>query len=113
MLDISRELFEVLSQNEIFTSVVQKRIFPVVAGEGVEYPFSIYTLQQEPLSIDGDEYNISLHTYFSPNKISEAMNFADQAKEVIQDCYQWEGSGIDFIDKDQSIVVSIFFKTIN
>lgn len=112
MLSISKMLFEALSGSDVFSQVVEKRIFPVVAGEGVAYPFSIYTIQEEPATYDGDEYSVSLHTYFSPNKILEAMQFADDAKEVIQKDFQWDGSVIDFIEKDQSIVVSIFFKTI-
>ncbi|MDM1397113.1 hypothetical protein HX049_07985 [Myroides odoratimimus] len=112
MLKVSKELFELLSTSEVFSSVVGKRIYPVVAGEGVDYPFSIYTLSRGLGTYDGDEYNVYLHTYFSPNKIAEAMTFADNVKELICGKFQWEGDDIDFIDKDQSIVVSIFFKTI-
>ncbi|MDM1408056.1 hypothetical protein [Myroides sp. DF42-4-2] len=112
MLELSKELYQLFSTSDLFTSVVEKRIFPVVAGEGVKYPFSIYNIQQLPASLDGDEYSVGLHTYFSPNKISEAMRFVDSLREFIDDNFIYEGSGIDFIDKDQSIVVSIYFKTI-
>ncbi|WP_158962593.1 hypothetical protein [Myroides fluvii] len=112
MLELSKKLYQLFSESELFSDVVEKRIFPVVAGEGVGYPFSIYTIQQVPGTFDGDEYNVGLHTYFSPNKISEAMRFSDAVKGFIDDRFIYEGSGIDFIDKDQSIVVSIYFKAI-
>ncbi|WP_413513257.1 hypothetical protein [Myroides odoratus] len=112
MLELSKELYQLFSNLELFTSVVEKRIFPVVAGEGVLYPFSIYNIQQLPSSYDGDEFSVGLHTYFSPNKISEAMGFIDSLRSYIGEEFIYEGSGIDFIEKDQSIVVSIYFKTI-
>lgn len=112
MYELSKALYEMLSSSELFTSVVEKRIFPVVAGEGVGYPFSIYTMQQAPGTFDGDEYSVGLFTYFSPNKVSEAMSFSDAVKKFIDDRFIYEGSGIDFIEKDQSIVVSIYFKAI-
>lgn len=112
MLELSKELYMLFSSSDLFTSVVEKRIFPVVAGEGVDYPFSIYTMNQLPASFDGDEFSVGLHTYFSSNKISEAMGFVDSLRDFIDDHFIYEGSGIDFIEKDQSIVVSIYFKTI-
>lgn len=110
MYKASRILFYFFSESDVFTDVLEKRIYPVVAGEGILYPFGVYTLSDDESTKDAGGFSVWLNVYFKPNKIAEAMIFADAAKVEIEEQFIYLGSGIDFIDKDQSIVVMLNFK---
>lgn len=110
MYKVSKVIFSELSNAPVFKDVVEKRIFPVVAGEGVAYPFAVYTISEEGSTKDGGGYNVWLNVYFQPNKISEALQLADDAKDYLEENFVYLGSGIDFIEKDQSIVVMFNLK---
>lgn len=110
MYRASKIIFSELSNAPVFEDVVEKRIFPIVAGEGVSYPFAVYSLSEEAVTKDGGGYNVWLHVYFQPNKVSEALQFAEDAKEYLEKDFVYTGSGVDFIEKDQSIVVMFNLK---
>lgn len=39
---ISRDIYKALTDNEDLTNIVNKRVFPIVAEEGTQYPFLTY-----------------------------------------------------------------------
>lgn len=112
MLEVSKIIYEIISTSAVFQKYIDKRIYPVVVGQGIAYPFSIYNMYDSTPTKDGEEFEVTLNTYFSPNKVLEAMTFADKAKDEIDNYFIYLASGIDYIDKDQSIVVTINFKII-
>lgn len=114
MESVAKKLFELLTNNGDFTAIMGTRLYPIIAPSTVTAPFSIYRLREVPVSIDGDNYDIWLLSYFELNKATEAMQFNDKIVEFFKDNgqFQFQFSEIDFVDETQQIVVMFNLKTI-
>lgn len=108
----SERLFQWLTNQDKFSLVMANRLYPVVALGDVPFPFSVYQIRETALSKEGDEHNFLLTCYFNPNQALEAMTFNDGITELIKESDQYEFimSDIDYLDKNQSIVLTINFK---
>lgn len=115
MKQISEELITFFSSLTPFTSVMNDRLFPLVANEGTDFPFSIYKIEQQTgITKDaGYGYAISLFAYFLPENYEEAVDFNDAIVSLLESTssiYDYIDSSIDYIEENQSIVVLISFK---
>ncbi|MCO6149059.1 hypothetical protein [Flavobacterium sp. NRK1] len=59
------------------------RIFPVVAPEGTQKPFLIYSVGSVPKTKDGRGYNGLLSVYYDGNGYTELVEFTDAIEAVL------------------------------
>lgn len=114
MEEIGKQLFDILTKNVDFKSVMVKRLFPVIAAGDVKTPYSVYRLRQFPQSSDGDVFDISLLSVFAENKATEAMRFNDKIVEFFKNCdeFAFVSSEVDYMDETKQILIAFNLKTI-
>ncbi|MBF05025.1 MAG: hypothetical protein CMP76_17245 [Flavobacterium sp.] len=112
MEQVSTEIYNYFNSLSVFTDVMGDRIFPLIALEETDFPFSIYKIeQQRGLSKDADGFDVTLFAYFGPQNYKEAVAFNDAVRQQLDSSrYQYLDSSIDFIDENQSIVLVLTFK---
>lgn len=115
MKQLSEEIFNYFSSLTAFTSVMDNRLFPLVANEGTLFPFCNYKIEQQTgVTKDaGYSFDVSLFAYFKPEKYAEATEFNDAIVQELQSDespFDYQDSSIEYIEENQSIVVLISFK---
>lgn len=116
MKAISDSIFSFFQSTTDFTGTIGTKLYPLVAKEGTEKPFAVYTIQEEigETKDFGDRVTITLSLYFEPDKYATCTAFADTCKDIIKNSttFMWLGSAVGFVEDDQSIVANINFETI-
>lgn len=113
MLEVSDELVEFLLGENVFRSVMDDRLSPVVSSVDEVYPFANYIVRdQSGQSKDGDMYSLTLLFYFEQNSYRKCAEFLDQMKLIVKENYDWLNSEIEFVESDQSFVGVINFNKI-
>lgn len=114
MKTVGQQIFTSLTNNATFTAVMGNRLYPVIALSTAKTPFSVYRLRQTPVSIDGDEFDVTIFSFFDANAASEAMAFNDDMVRFFKniDLFYYISSEIDYIDENQQIVLMFNLKTI-
>lgn len=109
---VSQEINSYFTSLVEFTSIMDDRLFPLVALEDTSFPFCIYKIeQQRGMSKDADTFDISLYAYFKAENYKEATQFNDVIREKLDESkYQYQDSSIDFIEDNNSIVLVLTFK---
>lgn len=110
MLEVSELIYSFLKDNAVIAAVTTARVFPVVAPEDTDKPFVAYTiLNQEPETLDGEDYEILIRLFFDADQYTECVTFADAVKTEIKNTrhLNWRNSAVDYINEDQSYVANI------
>lgn len=110
MKEAGKQLFEFLTALPDFTSVMQTRLFPLIAEGDTAFPFSIYSVRAMPMSQDADDYEYTLSVFFKPNEYDECVDFCDAIKTLIEQKYQWIASETEVSEEDYSFIGIINFK---
>lgn len=114
MIEVSKQLIAVLTAYVPLTNVVNNKIYPVLANEGVQFPFAVYSFGEVPFETkDACAYHVNLSVWFEPNKITEAMQMADALKELIdQNDWDFVSTNVNFDETSLKIFSEINFKII-
>ena len=114
MIQVSEYLIEILKNYPALAVAVQGRIYPLIANESVKFPFAVYGFGEVSFETkDACAYNVNVAVWFEPNNITEAMQMADDLKELA-DQHDWEfyNTNVDFDAATQKIFSEINFKII-
>lgn len=114
MLKISEALVLFLSTHSDFTDKMGIKIFPIVAPEKTDFPFSTYRINEvTPQSKDGTAATIQLYFWFGQSEYAKCVTFTDAMKILIEDNdnYEWESSTVDFNEDSFSFLGIINLKT--
>lgn len=115
MDDISTLIYSFFTNSSIFTDEMSTRLYPLVAREETDYPFTIYTIgNPEQFTKEATVYPITLNLYYEKANYTECVTFQDATKTLIDTNTTWNlaDSSIDFIEDNQSIVATINFQII-
>lgn len=114
MIEVSKYLIEILNNYPALAAAVQGRIFPLIANEKVKFPFAVYGFGEVPYeSKDACAYNVNVAVWFDPNNIIEAMQMADDLKNLAeQNPWEFINTNVDFDAETQKIFSEINFKII-
>ncbi len=105
MFQFSELLYSFFTSNIGFTSVMEDKLFPIIAPEETVSPFATYRIGgKEGVSKDADEYNATLFFWFDENQYNEALQFTDQMIELVKASQNLEfvSSSIDYIEENDS-----------
>lgn len=114
MLEISEQIVAFLKSQSAFADVMGAKIFPIMALEGTEQPFTTYRINDKtPLSKDGTTGNLSVFFWFGPNDYRKMVVFTDMMEKLIKEKsnYEWVSSSPDFIQENFSYVGIINLNT--
>lgn len=114
MLKISEALVLFLSTHSDFTNKMGIKIFPIVAPEKTNFPFTTYRInEQTALSKDGTAATVQLYFWFGPNEYAKCVTFTDAMKLIIEENenYEWQNASVDFIEEGFSFVGIINLNT--
>jgi len=114
MIQVSTYLKNILSTYPALSGIVQNRIYPLIANEGVKFPFAIYGFGEVPYqSKDACAYSVNVAVWFEPNNITEAYQMADHLK-TLAEMHDWEfiSTNVEFEPSNQKIFSEINFKII-
>jgi len=114
MIKVSEELVTILKNYSALTTVVQQRIFPLIAKEATVFPFAIYGFGEVPFETkDACAYNVNVSVWFEPKHITEAYKMADDLKELSEQ-HDWEfyNTNVGFDSVTGKIFSEINFKII-
>ena len=114
MLEVSEKLVAYLLSELSFTTIMEDRLFPIMALEGTVTPFTTYRINEKtPLSKDGTQSSISLFFWFGPNEYKKMVVFTDLMEAIIKEKreYEWVSSSPDFIEENFSYVGIINLNT--
>jgi|SRR5690606_7660707 len=114
MIEVSTELKNILNAYPPLATSVQSRIYPLLANESVVFPFAVYGFGEVPFETkDACAYNVNVSVWFEPNNITEAMQMADDLKNLAEN-NDWEfiNTNVDFDASTQKIFSEINFKII-
>lgn len=114
MIKVSTQLKNILNAYPPLATAVQNRIYPLLANEGVPFPFAIYGFGEVPFETkDACVYNVNVSVWFEPNNITEALQMADDLKTLAEN-NDWEfiNTNVDFEPANQKIFSEINFKII-
>lgn len=114
MIQVSKYLIAILENYPALAAAVQSRIYPIVANEGVGFPFAVYGFSEVPYeSKDACAYNVNVSVWFDANKRTEAMQMADDLKKLAeQNPWEFVNTNVDFSTATQKIFSEINFKII-
>ena len=107
MLELSDEIFAFLTAETAFTAVMGTKVFPIMALEGTETPFTTYRINDKsPLSKDGTTASFSLSFWFGSNQYRDMIVFTELMEQIIKEktTYEWVNSFPDFIQENFSYV---------
>ena len=91
MFEFSELIYSFFTTNAQFTAVMQTRLFPVIAPEDVQFPFSTYSLEsRESESKDADAYRTTLFFWFQENQYNQALQFTDAMIEIVKNSQNLE-----------------------
>lgn len=81
----SDRIYEILNNNAALTALVNDKIFPLVADQGIQYPFVNYHVSEDPAySKDGKiEVIVSITSY--AKSYNDAAELADVVKAALED----------------------------
>lgn len=114
MIKVSEYLISILKNYPDLASVVQDRIFPLVAKEGTVFPFAIYGFGEVPFETkDACAYDTNVTVWFEPNHVIEAYKMADDLKELSEQ-HDWEfyNTNVSFDSETGKIFSELNFKII-
>jgi len=99
--------------NTTYTDVFSAEVpHPVVAPEGVSFPFSTYTVDRvETESKDCDVYSFTLYFWFDSNKFTEMAQFMDDIIPDIKKEFEFQAATVEFVEENLSFVGIINFLT--
>lgn len=115
MKEVSEELYKYITGLDVFKAEMVDRLFPIYASEQKEFPFAVYNIGEVPyLTKDARIFPITLSLCYMPESYSEAIGFADQMKEAIEDMdnAEWLSSQTVFDDESQYMYVNLNFNII-
>lgn len=107
MLELSDEIFAFLTAEPVFTTVMGTKVYPIMALEGTQTPFTTYRINEKsPLSKDGTAASFSLFFWFGSNQYRDMCVFTDLMEQIIKEkkTYEWVSSSPDFIQENFSYV---------
>lgn len=110
MLEVSEEITAYLLSLNVFTAVMSNRLSPLIANEGVDFPFTTYAIIEEPLSLDADEYTITLFLFFGKASYAKCADFTSKLKKEIKQEYNWLSSNVEVTEESLGFVGIINFK---
>lgn len=115
MKKVSKQVYEFLQTIPELTSMVDSRIYPILAKENVKFPFATYTLGEVPYaSKDAREFPIRVAVYFQGDKVTEAMDLADVIKDKVEDSnFLFNSSNIDSDYETGIVFIEINLTKIN
>lgn len=114
MLELSEQIVAYLLSQLSFTEIMGERIFPIMALEGTQTPFTTYRINEKsPITKDGDQSSISLFFWFGSNEYKKMVVFTDLMEAIIKEKgeYEWVSSSPDFIEENFSYVGIINLNT--
>lgn len=115
MLEVSESIVSFLLGESAFTVIMGERVYPIMALEGTQTPFTTYRINEKtPLTKDAAETSISLFFWFGPNEYKKMVVFTDIMEVIIKEKtnYEWVSSLPDFIQENFSYVGIINLNTI-
>lgn len=112
MKTVGKLIFEKLTANAGFNAVMGSRLYPVIGLSDVKTPFSVYRLRQAPGSLDVDEFDVTVFSFFEANKATEAMDFNDEMVDFFKDSdeFFYVSSEIDYMDENQQVILMFNLK---
>lgn len=85
MKQVYEEMVQLLLTSSVFTAMFNDRLDAVYARENTEFPFAVYTPQPtNAITKDAVEYSINLGFYFGADQLTEAVEFYDSFKTVLE-----------------------------
>lgn len=114
MIQVSQLLFSLLSSYTELTTVVSNRIYPVLAPENAVFPFVVYGFGEVPTETkDASGYMVNVAVWFEQNKVTEALQMADDLKVLIEDHdFEFINTNVNFDADNLKIYSEINFKII-
>lgn len=115
MKEVSEMLYKYITSSDVFKKEMEDKLYPIYASEAKEFPFAVYNIGEVPyLTKDARVFPITLSLCYMPESYSEAIEFADKMKEVIEDMNnaEWMSSQTVFEDESQYMYVNISFNII-
>lgn len=87
------------------------RLYPVVAPEGAQHPFAIYSLSSDTLTSDGRGYSGLLSFYFGENNYTELIEAVDAAVELLDGSPSYDAAEVEtgYSEKYTTNVANINF----
>lgn len=93
---LSEEIFETLTSSTAFTSVMQEKIFPILASEKQTTPLTTYRITElKSLSKDSKNASLELMFWFGINQYDECIDFTDAMTELLKTKYRFISSTVD------------------
>lgn len=105
MFQFSELIFSFFTSSTVFTSLMEQRMYPVIAPEDVQFPFATYSLEsKESESKDADLYRATLFFWFEENQYNEALQFTDQMIELVKASQniEFESSSVQYLEENNS-----------
>ena len=115
MLQQSVDIVAFLKSKTEFTSVMQQKIYPIVALPGTNVPFATYRINEEtPFTKEATQANLTVFFWFDPNKYKDCVEFTDAMKTIFENesPYNWLSSSVDYIEENNSFAGIINLNTI-
>lgn len=99
--EISIQVNNYLSTLPEFTAVMKRNnkvfLFPIVASQGTEFPFSTYVLgERTPETKDKSQLDVTLEFWFSVEQYDNCCSFTDSIADAIDQKYVLKSSQIEF-----------------
>lgn len=112
MIEVSEMIVQVLKSNPGLLNVVGDRIYPLVAKEGVSFPFAVYRFGEvTPETKDAGGYLVNVTVWFDANMVTEAFGTCDVLKEMVEGTdWDFVSTNADFESETMSVYSEINFK---
>ena len=86
-ISCNKHIYQLLSNDSLLTSMVGKKIYPLVAEESVTYPFVIFTKE----SVNGNytkdflQYDtVTISVAIAANNYYETVNIAERVRAILE-----------------------------
>lgn len=114
MLQISEDIVSFLNSRPEFISVMENKIFPIIALPGTKVPFATYRINEEtPYTKEVSQASVTLFFWFDSSKYKDCVTFVDAIKPIIENesPYNWLSNSVDYIEENSSFVGIINLNT--
>lgn len=93
---LSEEIFETLISSTAFTSVMQEKVFPILASGNQTAPLTTYRITElSPLSKESKNASFELMFWFGINQYDECVDFTDAMTELLKTKYRFISATVD------------------
>ena len=116
-LSVISYLWDKITDNQDLASVLEKRIFPLVAEEGTEYPYLIMKLESilPAYSKDGRIYdNLTVSTSVYAKDYKTVVNIQESVRSLMESCnFKLDSFNEDFNSDayKQTVYYRTYYKT--